>query len=341
MSWMTREPERFRSPRLFLAALAFLVAAASPPSSPLADSATQERLDRTYAGFPPAFTDPALADYRARYLAERPAYDANAEAFLGVDAPARPCALGEAAQRELVAGNYRATVLDRSPDAIRVRDKMGHHEREPVLDRIAFKLIEGDCSGGVLNGPATIHLSYIRAAFIEGLSWYAVAEVQSREVCDFVQSVRHGACARYDLTRRWTGMLTDDGSLIPWQQYLHEMAPDAVEAPDSFMTEDYTTFDYGRFADGIEAGPGVAFETLPVVGDGVDAMMNQTLSRSAMADGRVEYVQYHGGTPALRYILRDGRAHGELHYLQPQPGVDPVLCFEHGKQVLSASCGAM
>jgi hypothetical protein len=70
-------------------------------------------------------------------------------------------------------------------------------------------------------------------------------------------------------------------------------------------------------------------------------MMNQTLSRSAMADGRVEYVQYHGGTPALRYVWRDGQAHGELHYLQPQPGVDPVLCFEHGQQVLSATCGAM
>lgn len=341
MSWTTREPERFRFPRFFLAALAFLAAAASLQSTALADSATQQRLDRTYAGFPPAFTDPALAEYRARYLAERPAYDADAASFLGIDTPARPCALSEAAQRELAASGYRATVLDRSPDAIRVQDKMGHRERDPVLDRIVFKLIDGDCRGGALNGTATIQLSYLRAAFIEGLNWYAVAEVQSREICAFVQSMRHGACARYDLTRRWQGMLTDDGRLIPLQQYLHELAPDAVEAPDSFMTEDYTTFDYGRFEQGIEAGPGVAFETLPVVGDGVDAMMNQTLSRSAMADGRVEYVQYHGGTPALRYVWRDGQAHGELHYLQPQPGVDPVLCFEHGQQVLSATCGAM
>lgn len=325
--------------RLRLAAV--LVLASASVTAALADSETQQRLDRTYAGFPPAFTGPDLGEYRARYLAERPDYDANADTFLGVDAPARPCALSEAAQRDLAASGYRATILDRSSDAVRVRDKMGHYERDPVFDRVTFKLIDGDCGGGALNGPATIHLSYIRAAFIEGLNWYAVAEVQSREVCDFVQSVRHGVCARYDLTKRWRGMLTNDGRLIPWQQYLHELSPDVVEAPDSFGTDDYTTFDYGRFEHGIEVGPGVAFETLPVVGDGVDAMMNQTLSRKATPDGRVEYVQYYGGTAALRYVWRDGQPHGELRYLQPQPDGVQVLCFEHGKQVLYATCTAM
>lgn len=334
------------SPRLSRFRLCLVASLASLAASPaqagfLADSETQQRLDRTYAGFPPALADPALAEYRARFLAERPAYDADTEGFLGTDAAAQPCALSEASLRQLVENGYRATILDRSPDAVRVNDKMGTREDEPVFERVVFKLIEGDCSGDELNGTAAIHLSYLRAAFVPSFNWYEVAEVQSREVCDFVVSVRHGACARYDLTRRWDGMLTDDGRLIPFQQFLHEMHPDAVEAPDSFMTEDYTTFDYGYFDHGIEAGPGVAFETLPIVGDGVDAMANQTLSRVAAGDGRVEYVQYYGGTPALRYLWRDGEAHGELHYLQPQPGVDPVLCFEHGRQVLSATCGAM
>lgn len=67
--------------RLRLAAV--LVLASASVTAALADSETQQRLDRTYAGFPPAFTGPDLGEYRARYLAERPDYDANADTFLG------------------------------------------------------------------------------------------------------------------------------------------------------------------------------------------------------------------------------------------------------------------
>src|SRR3546814_9857981 len=51
----------------------------------------------------------------------------------------------------------------------------------------------------------------------------------------------------------------------------------------------YTTiFDYGQYRHGVEAAPGVAFETTPYERNRVSALENHTLARTALPDGRSE-----------------------------------------------------
>lgn len=336
-----RRLTRFRMSRLSLAVVLAMPVALSACAGALSHIETQRRLDETYAGFPPVFGDPQLNAYRARYLAEWPAYDADPQGFFGANAPSRSCDLPETDLRGLVESGHRPEVLERSPAAQKVDGEHGHIEVDPVYDRVVFRLIDGDCGGGALNGEATIHLSYLRAVFVKTLDWYEVAEVQSREVCDFVDSVRHGACARYDLTKYWTGKLTEDGRLVSLQQWSYELNPEHLEAPEGFNENEVTTFDYGHFADGLETGPGVAFETDPVVGDGVDAMVNHTLTRTGPIGGLMQYVQYYGDDAFLRYTWRDGVPHGEMRYVTHSgPGFEP-LCFDRGRRVLTATCPVM
>src|SRR3546814_3033528 len=74
----------------------------------------------------------------------------------------------------------------------------------------------------------------------------------------------------------------------------------------------YTTiFDYGQYRHGVEAAPGVAFETTPYERNRVSALENHTLARTALPDGRVAYDEFYGDNHRVRYILRDGIAHGE------------------------------
>src|SRR3546814_14692246 len=71
----------------------------------------------------------------------------------------------------------------------------------------------------------------------------------------------------------------------------------------------YTTiFDYGQYRHGVEAAPGVAFETTPYERNRVSALENHTLARTALPDGRVAYDEFYGDNHRVRYILRDRKS---------------------------------
>lgn len=337
--------ERLRGPGVrraaALAAALFLGGCAGA----LSHIEVQRRLDYTYAGFPPAFAEVPLAGYRAAYLAEKPIYDADPDAFLGVGAPGKDCALPQDAVHALAESSFRLPIYERSPSWRDYMKKQGQDYGEPVYDAVTFKLIEGDCTGGALNGPASIVLTYLRLAEEEAFQAagrrYKVYETTVRENCAYRRSQRDGECARYARMRVWDGQIGQGGQVVPVLWAMHEANPDVIDPPEE---EDYaevtTVFDYGRHAAGREAGPGVAFETKPIVGDGVNALENHTLTRMGEPDGRVRYVEYYGGTKNLTYLLRDGVAHGELVKFEPIPGEDPRQCFVDGELVLTRNCGA-
>src|SRR5690606_31168180 len=84
MTHHRRLPRFFCLPCLSLATALALPLTLSACAGALSHIETQRRLDETYAGFPPVFGDPQLNAYRARYLAEWPAYEADPQDFLGV-----------------------------------------------------------------------------------------------------------------------------------------------------------------------------------------------------------------------------------------------------------------
>ena len=303
----------------------------------------QRRLDHTYAGFPPTFAEAPLAGYRSAYLAEKPVYDADPDAFLGVGAPGKDCTLPEDTIQALAEGSFRLPIQERGPGWRDYMKKHRHDYGEPVYDAVTFKLIEGDCTGGVLNGPASIVMTYLRLSRMEGYaalgSRYKVYETTVRETCGYRGSRRDGDCTRYARMRIWDGQTSQDGRLVPVLWAMYEENPDVVDRPEE---EDYVTvttvFDYGRHAGGVEAGPGVAFETTPIVGDGVNALENHTLTRTNEPDGRVRYVEYYGGTGKLTYLLRDGVPHGELTWFEKNVGGDQRQCFVDGELVLTRNC---
>lgn len=323
-----------------LPALLLLLVPLAGCAGALSHIETQKRLDATYAGFPPVLQDPALAAYRTRYMAERVAMETDRDTFFMADAPAIACALPSATVEGLAESAFRWPIQERAPDYQDHFAKAGLAEGAPVFDQAEVALVRGDCRDGALNGPAVLRISFLRVAKDGPMDRYKVSEVTVREDCTFAGSVRHGECTRYLHVTAWDGGITADGRLVPWLQALHEEYPTIHPKPESHAVATFTTADYGRFQNGIEAGPGVAFETSPIVGDKVNAVANGTLTRLGMPDGRVRYTEYVGGTRKLTYVLRDGVAHGPLQHFQPQLSGEQQECFVDGQKVLTTRCEA-
>src|SRR3546814_13080132 len=95
-------------------------------------------------------------------------------------------------------------------------------------------------------------------------------------------------------------------------------------------TRTVTPFPYTTLFRSVEAAPGVAFETTPYERNRVSALENHTLARTALPDGRVAYDEFYGDNHRVRYILRDGIAHGELVYSPGESTGDARICFQNG-----------
>lgn len=331
-----------RNRLLSLAGVAAILAMLGGCAGSLSHLETQRRLDATYAGFPPTFSDASLSRYRAAYLAEKPVFDRDRDVFLGTALPGKACALPEETARALAESSFRLPIHERSPSWSDYMKKHGQGYTGATVDQVSFKLVDGDCTGGTLNGPADIVLSYVRVAGKRiSPGNYRVDEVTARERCTYRDSVRDGPCTRHAQYRTWTGRFTGDGRLLPELYARHEEQPEIWPEQDSYPVENITVFDYGTYAGGFESGPGVAFETLPIVGSGVDAQENHTLARTTLPDGRVRYEEYFGGTRKLAYVLRDGIAHGELVWYRPElSNGSPRECFVDGELVLTMKCGS-
>jgi hypothetical protein len=295
-----------------------------------------------FVGFPPTFADPALNQYRTRYLAERPLYDAGAAAFLRADAAGKDCVLPSEVASTLAETGYRAAIFDQNPRSQDIIKSHNHHETSVIFDQVALKVIEGDCSGGQLNGPVSLYMSYVRVAHVPGLHRHEVAEVQTREDCTFVANLRHGPCNRFQRAARWDGEIMPDGRLLPTNQAMQEKIGGFSESDLEKLNRVavHASFDYGHFAKGIESGPGVAFETLAAGENEADFVENNTLSRTTLPDGRVKYVLYGGNRAMRSYVFKDGLAHGELVFIEPNvlDGPDGRYCYAYGEAVLTTTC---
>ncbi|MGB3390236.1 MAG: hypothetical protein WBA88_19885 [Pseudaminobacter sp.] len=310
----------------------------------LAHIETQKRMAATYAGFPPPFTDARLNEFRDRYLAEKTLFDENREGFLGLDSKIQSCPISPAEAEQLARTSFRLTIHERSPAWSDYMNKAGYGYVAEALDKARVQVLQGDCSDGTLNGPAQVLMSYMYILKEGQLDEFKVHEVTVRENCNYAEGQRNGYCARYTWERNWTGMMFN-GRLMHIQRAKALALPKYVKpfVPGTEYYEYTTIFDYGQYRDGLETGPGVAFETTPPHDESkVRVTVNHTLVRTAMPDGRVAYDEFYGNHHKVRYILRNGVADGELVFSPGEAdGADDLrLCFQNGVAVLSDQCTA-
>ncbi|SLN77853.1 hypothetical protein [Oceanibacterium hippocampi] len=173
---------------------------------------------------------------------------------------------------------------------------------------------------------------------------HLVAEVKTREDCTFVANLRHGPCNRYQRAARWEGKIMPDGRLLPKYRAMNETTRVFSESQLKKMdrADVFVIFDYGRFAKGIESGPGAAFETLADGENEANFVQNNSLSRINLPDGRVKYVLFAGGTAMRSYLLKNGLAHGELVFIEANAVDDPDgrYCYAHGEPVPTTRCNS-
>lgn len=256
--------------------------------------------------------------------------------------PARPCDLDPEVASTLAETGYRAAIFDQNPRSRDIYRSHNHQETSVIYDQVALKVIEGDCSDGQLNGPVSLYMSYVRVAHVPGLNLHRVAEVETREDCTFVANLRHGPCNRYQRAVRWEAKLMPDGRLLPRNRAAYGNSDLFSEEQLAKMDRAAVRiiFDYGHFTKGIESGPGVAFETLAEDENEANFVENSSLSRMDLPDGRVKYILYIGGTAKRSYVFKDGLAHGELVFLEPDvvDGPDGRYCYAHGEPIMTTNC---
>lgn len=306
----------------------------------LADIDTQRRMAATYAGFPPVFIDSQLNTFRARYLSDKVAFDQNPNGFMGLDSTVQSCPISPTKAEQLAKTSFRLTVQERSPAWSDYMDKHGYGYVAQVLDKVKVQVLQGDCSGGTLNGPAQVLMTYLYILKKDQLDEFKVHEVTVREDCNYVKGQRNSDCTRYTWDRNWTAVMVD-GRLMHIQlaQALTKPAYAEIFVPGTEYYRHTTTFDYGRYQDGLEAGPGLAFETTPPDKESkIGVAENYTLARTALPDGRVAYDEFYGNHHRVRYILRNGVAHGDLIFSPGESEGDPRLCFQNGVAILSDQC---
>src|SRR3546814_13576070 len=96
-------------------------------------------------------------------------------------------------------------------------------------------------------------------------------------------------CIRYTWERNWDGKMLN-GRLMHYQHAQAQALPMYAKkiAPGEEHYTYITIFDYGQYRHGVEAAPGVAFETKPSERKRVMHLENNTLAPPARAERRVE-----------------------------------------------------
>src|SRR3546814_15239161 len=85
------------------------------------------------------------------------------------------------------------------------------------MDKVQVRVLQGDCSGGTLNGPAQVLMSYIYILSEAGAAdAFKVHEVTVRENCSYANGRRDGDCIRYTWARNWDGKMLN-GRLMHYQ----------------------------------------------------------------------------------------------------------------------------
>src|SRR3546814_9563094 len=107
----------------------------------------------TYAGFPPVFANAELNAFRARYLSEKAIFDQDRNAFMGLDGTAQSCPISSTEAERFARTSFRLPIGERSPGWSDYMNRHGIGYAGEVMDKVQVRVLQGDCSGGTLNGP--------------------------------------------------------------------------------------------------------------------------------------------------------------------------------------------
>jgi hypothetical protein len=269
-----------------------------------------------FSGFPPTFTDATLSQYRTQYVADIARFRADRRGFMGSDAAGLACDLSPAQRRQFAADSFMLTPERRTPTWNEIHVQHDVKPTAPVVDRVEVKLLEGDCSGGTVNGRATLHARYLHIVPSTITNVYTVTEVELRETCDYRDLQRTGNCTRYQTHDVRAGFFGADQKLSV-----------ATDRP----ADEAVVFDYGAYDLDRDAGPGVTFA---VMQSSFGDETNGATTRAGSADGRMRYEYLAGNKTNLVYTTRDGLLHGPVLL----GGSTPGSCYENGERVLRDTC---
>jgi hypothetical protein len=265
------------------------------------------------AGFPPSFTEPPYTEYRAKFVADRARFDADSVGFMR-GASVEACSLSPEAQKRFAHSAFIAQPEHTTPTWDQVKAGNAPESFAPIIDQAEVRVLEGRCDGGTVSGIATLHARFLRVKRSDVMQLYEVSEVEILETCSYVDLERTGLCNhRYETIRTRIATMSSDGAL----SY-------SASAPE----ERAVVFDYGNYAEGRTAAPGVVFATTKTL-SGLET--NKTIARRASGD-RIRYAEYTGGGPAHTFYYRrisDGKLHGAV----TQGGME-LSCYEDGIRII-------
>lgn len=270
-----------------------------------------------WAGFPPNLTEMPYSQYLAQYRGDIARYKSGAEAFMGTSASAQSCSIPaeRARQFALDAFIYRqdntTAMWDNTLRTYRQTDAI------VAVDQIDLRVVEGDCSGGTVNGPATLHARFVHIApQLQDNKDFRITKVELRESCTYTDLKRDGDCQIYQTHEVQLGILDDAGAM-----HVTDGPPETGQA-----------FSYGRYQAGRESAPAAAFETIQTI---FGNESKQAMTRHAASNQRVRYQQYVGGTAYESFYRRlsDGKLHGQVTHAG-----HPIFCYDNGEQILTTNC---
>lgn len=270
-----------------------------------------------WAGFPPNLTEAPYSQYLAQYRSDIARYKSGHEAFMGTQAPAQACNIPVERARQFALDAF----LYRQDNTTAMWDNTlrTYRQTDPIItvDQVDLRVLEGDCSGGTVNGPATLHARFVHiASRLQDNETFNITKVELHESCTYTDLKRDGECRIYQ-TQEWQlGILDDAGAM-----HVTKGDPETGQS-----------FSYGRYQGGREAAPAAAFETIQTI---FGNESKQAMTRHAASNQRVRYQQYVGGTAyeAFYRRLSDGKLHGQVTHAG-----HPILCYDNGKQILTTSC---
>jgi hypothetical protein len=270
-----------------------------------------------WAGFPPNLTEIPYSQYLAQYRSDIARYKSGPDAFMGSSAPALACSIPADRAKQFALDAY----LLRQDNATAMWDntERTYLQQAPIIavDQVELRVLEGNCSGGTVNGPATLHARFVHISpHLSDNRDFRITKVELRESCTYTDLKRDGECRIYQTHETQLGILDESGKM-----HVSEGEPETGQA-----------FSYGHYQAGRESAPGAAFETIQTI-LGNDS--KQAMTRRAASNQRVHYQQYVGGTPyeAFYRRLSDGKLHGQVTHAGY-----PILCYSNGEQIMTTNC---
>ncbi|MBO6562102.1 MAG: hypothetical protein JJ959_16275 [Nisaea sp.] len=273
--------------------------------------------DAIAGNFPPLNT-PDFAAYRSQFDEDRARLERDPAGFFADGQTGIECGMSREQQKEFVEGSFIRDISWNIPGYVLSKQSWDVETVLPIFDRHEIRVLDGSCSDGMIEGPATVVASFVaiqpRGQF--GNRIFRIFEVKLRETCQYRGSIRNGECRRAETATTFLSYLNDNGFL---------------EKDTGYPATGLTIFDYGFYEENRETGPGTSFQIAALPG----YFKYETLTRRKQA-GSLRYESYLDGDRVIWTYFRrqsDLVLHGPA--IWPAPN---FTCFEDGKKVERMEC---